>query len=187
MVDGLPLIGPDLDDFYEAWHWLRSHPYFRKGEGRHAHEAFAELVEVLVVKINPERGKIDDDPTKNTQVEFWLEAMTWDTEDGHFPDGIRSHDWKMDVSAPTYEEAMIKLARNVMERVGDYPAWSICSHCLVEKPAGPRGDDDHWFCSPECEEHGPYKLLTRPVPDRDDVVEMIPSHEQFGCEHFPPE
>jgi hypothetical protein len=180
-VTDLPTIDPDLDDFYEAWHWLRSHPYFRKGEGRNAYPDFAELVDVIVVKINPETNRIDDDPALNTQVEFWLEACTWCSGGG-----VRCHDWEMDCGGPTYETAILTLARNVMDKIGDYPAWSICSHCLIEFPAGPTPDDECWFCSPECEACGEFGIRTRPVPGRADVVQMIPAHEVFdGCAHWP--
>jgi len=181
MVDGLPSIDPNLDDFYEAWHWLAEHPYFHH-QPPHGEPGFADNLYMMVVRVNPATETIEDDESLNTQARVWLENGPYRIEYGR---DQHCHDIYLDCGGATFEEAIREMARLVMEQQGDYPEWRTCSHCLKPHPSGPTDSNEEWFHSPECEEHGPYELLTRPVPGRDNIVAMIPSHEQFGCEHFP--
>jgi len=180
-MSDLPLLAPDLDDFYEAWHWLYGHPYFHHAFPG-AEPGFADELYMMVVKVNPATQRIDDDQTLNTKVQVWLENGPYRDDEGY---DQHCHDIRLDCGGDTFEEAICNMAKLAMEQEGDYPEWSICSHCLKHYPSGPTDPNNPWFHSPECKEHGSYKLLTRPVPGRDDVVAMVPSHEQFGCEHFP--
>jgi len=176
----LPLLTPNLDDFHEAWDWLYGHPYFRYRDGpMKGSEGFTIAYDLIVVKVNPVNDRVEDDDSLNTKTNIWVECGP--LED----DGGQTHDWELDCGGDTFEDAIIALAKIVMRVHGDYPKWTICSHCLVDYPSGPSGNNDVWFHSPECEEHGAVRLVTRPVAGRDDIVAMVPLSEVFGCEHFP--
>lgn len=82
-------------DFYTAFTFLKRHP-----SGN-----FIEALYVDVAKVNPETGSIDNDSTKNTQIEIWLESG---------PEcGV--HDIMLDCGGRTFEEAIINLAKLVMK------------------------------------------------------------------------
>ena len=73
--------------------------------------------------VNPETKMIDDDESKNTHSEIWIEGgppydMSFDQENwGTPPEGwnqfnrwMRSHDCRLDCSGDTLEEALLKFA-----------------------------------------------------------------------------
>ena len=92
-------------DFYESWRFLAKHKIFD--------ESFEyDRLWIHVTKVNPKTGKLDDDITKNTKVEIWLECFP-DDENGRF------HDIDLDCGGDTYEEAIIKLASLVKKKYGD--------------------------------------------------------------------
>lgn len=69
---------------------------------------------IEVVKVNPDTNEIDNDCTKNTKVQIWLEHGSYDTEWGGC-----THDIDLDCGADTFEEAIIKLAQLVKEKYND--------------------------------------------------------------------
>lgn len=72
---------------YEAWWYLKDHDY---------------VVDFSIAKINPSLGFIDDDKTKNTLVQYWLEA------------GLSGeHEIALDCGAETIEEALIIMAEKL--------------------------------------------------------------------------
>jgi len=86
-------------------------------------------VDYNVVKVNPSTDKIDDDESKNTKVMIWMEAGPFEepdpNDDPSYEEwinftGVPSHDIKLDCSGNTFEEAIINLAKKVMEEYGDY-------------------------------------------------------------------
>ena len=99
-------------DFYDAIHFLIRHPMF---DGM-----FWEALDIDVVKVDPRTNSINDDSSKNTKTEVWLEAG------GHIPelDSPRSgrhafyHDYTLDCGGDTFEEAIIKLADLVLKNYG---------------------------------------------------------------------
>ena len=66
----------------------------------------------MIVKINPDIGMVDDDESKNTKVEVWLEA-------GPYGEHCNIHDWDLDCGGDTFEEAIIKLADLVKQYYDD--------------------------------------------------------------------
>ena len=86
--------------FYEAWQFLESHKMFNG--------CFNDDLWVKVVKINPETNAIDDDKSKNTKTQVWLECGKYD-EDYH----SCNHDIDLDCGGDTFEEAIVNLARLV--------------------------------------------------------------------------
>ena len=127
-------------DVTEAWVWLTSHPAFEAREillspkraGSKAvgikagapawlrDNTFAESLYIEFVRINPQTGAIDEDATKNTQIEVWLEGgAPVEDEDS----GVRyrvSHNHHLDCGGPTFEAALLQMATNVLECYGDY-------------------------------------------------------------------
>lgn len=81
-------------------------------------------------------GYVNKDRSKNTNIECWLEfgpyhwtknfQEMWHDEPVRMP----AHDYRLDCGAPTFDEAIIKLARLVKRHYGDYephetPSYSI--------------------------------------------------------------
>lgn len=70
--------------------------------------------------INPNTHSIDDDTTRNTQIEVWMETgrAYFDKYTNTYRGN--SHDPSLDCSGATMEEALIKLAVLIQEKYGDY-------------------------------------------------------------------
>lgn len=88
-----------FDDFYEAYHFLYRHEIF-DGD-------YASCLDVLVMKVDPDTDRVEEDREKNTKTQVWFESG---------PEGC--HDLGLDCGGDTYEEATIKLANLVAERYG---------------------------------------------------------------------
>lgn len=94
------------------------------------HMTVAAVEENLSIHYAKTDGKrITDDDSKNVNVECWLEFGTveygymagdinadWDIWTGE----LNYHDWKLDCGGSTFDEALVKLARNVRRHYGDY-------------------------------------------------------------------
>lgn len=83
-------------------------------------DALDTNLDIFYSKVN-EHGRVDDDATKNTNVECWLEfgPLKQQVSDGNL-DMAHFHDIDLDCGAPTFDEALIKLARLVKRHYGDY-------------------------------------------------------------------
>lgn len=94
------------EKFYKEWWWLVEN-----------HEWLPNGLSIDVQKVNPKNHRIDDDETKNTLIEFWLEGGPMaKVEEVEFP--VRSHDYKLDCGAETFEEAVVKFAKLVKKHYG---------------------------------------------------------------------
>ena len=105
-------------DFYRAWHFLRNHPCQFDSEGEEHYDLW-----VWPALVNPETGSVDDDKSKNTQVEIWVEFGHWCEypKDGSTPAFTgSSHDTRLDCGGKTYEEAIITLAQRVAVYYGTW-------------------------------------------------------------------
>jgi hypothetical protein len=132
----------EFKDVVTAWDWLNLHPAFdfeareivlspkkkwmKKAGVREKtrvwfqDNTFAESLSVDFVRVNPQTGAIDNDDSKNTQIEVWLEAGG-PVEDESLGKRYRvSHDYKLDCGGPTFEIALLQMAGNVLEVYGDY-------------------------------------------------------------------
>lgn len=97
-------------NFYDAWIFLNEHKMFR--------HLFENGLYTMVVKVNPETNEIDDDLSKNTKVQVWLEHGPWEkSADAIFPQ--HTHDWDLDCGGDTFEEAIIELANLVKKHYND--------------------------------------------------------------------
>ena len=92
-------------DFYTSWKFLEGHKAFN--------EYFSLGLYVEVVKVNPVTNEIDDDATKNTKVQVWLECGTYVETNGLI------HDIDLDCGGDTFEEAIIELAKLVKKYYSD--------------------------------------------------------------------
>jgi hypothetical protein len=83
-----------------------------------------------------ERGRVNEDSSKNVRTECWLELgpVKWGYHQPEYEakEGARCykmhfHDIDLDCGAPTFDEALIKLARKVQRKYGDYPVeeWQL--------------------------------------------------------------
>lgn len=91
-------------EFYDAWEFLLEHKMFQC--------RFRDLLYIIVVKVNPVTSEVDDDQTKNTKTQVWLEVGPWSEQ-------YHTHDWDLDCGGDTFEEAIIKLADLVKQYYND--------------------------------------------------------------------
>jgi hypothetical protein len=106
----------DIEEFYKAWTFLENHKIFKdKNECYY----FSHCLSIDVVKVNPETREIDNDHTKNTEVEIWLECGKWITDEPDFSQGIASHDYELDCGGETFEEVIILLSKLVKSKYGE--------------------------------------------------------------------
>jgi hypothetical protein len=105
-------------DFYEAWVFLNEHHYFEHGE--YKMPMFTESMDIAVVKVNPETKHIDDDESKNTETQVWVECGDWEELPDHDFKGY-VHDMDLDTGGATFEEAIVNLANLLYEKRGENP------------------------------------------------------------------
>ena len=100
----------NITNVYDAYRFLKSHPVFNGW--------FQIGLDVDVVKTNPDTRCIDDDFSKNTFTQVWLECSVYDSDlDASFP---LAHDYELDCGGDSFEDALVKLAELVLEKYGDY-------------------------------------------------------------------
>lgn len=103
------------DSIYHAWEYINCHPIFQKPE----HKATVPIgwatgaVEFHPVIVNPATNEIDEDPTLNTLTQWWFEFGPV------LDNGEMGHHWDLDVTADSYEEGVLELARLIHEHYGD--------------------------------------------------------------------
>lgn len=75
---------------------------------------------IFYAKVN-EHYRVDDDPSKNVLTEVWLEfgPIVHYLHDGQYQ-LAGTHDIKLDCGGPTFDAALVKLARLVKRHYGDY-------------------------------------------------------------------
>jgi hypothetical protein len=81
---------------------------------------FIYNLDIHYAKVDPETRRIEDDQSKNTVIEVWLEtgpAMWEDLANQYISN---THDTSLDCGGPTFDEALIVLANKVKEKYGDY-------------------------------------------------------------------
>ena len=65
-------------------------------------------LDISIVKVNPKTSEQDDNPKKNTKIEYWLEGGLWNEEFECY-----EHDIRLDCGAETFEEAFIEYSKLV--------------------------------------------------------------------------
>jgi hypothetical protein len=116
---------------------------------RHLHRHAIDLnLDIHYTKTNKPggHGTVDKDPKKNKFVEVWLEfgqeeymyATPWDEETNR----MGYHDWRLDTGAPTFDQALVRLARLVRKHYGDYKPHDgpegkcgkpVCGDCAANR------------------------------------------------------
>lgn len=105
--------------------------YFK--ESRHLSTPAIEEGGLLIfyTKVNA-KGRVSDDPKQNVYPECWLEFGPMEYLDGvPFP----SHDMRLDTGAPTFDAALVNLARLVRRHYGDYTPTERQDDCGKPKCA----------------------------------------------------
>ena len=105
---------------------LRDQMPWRKGdkyqilEFAHEREAMSSNLDIFYAKVD-KHGVVNTDAGKNTFNECWLEfgPIKQTVSDGQLK-LEHYHDTNLDCGAPTFDEALVKLARLVLKHYGDY-------------------------------------------------------------------
>lgn len=102
----------DMDTFDKAWRFLEDHRIFGN--------RFRECLEAYTVKVDPKTRRINDNHEKNTLEQTWLECGPLHKKQPGDPPGISEfiHDFDLDCSGNTYEDAIIRLADKVLTKYG---------------------------------------------------------------------
>lgn len=109
-------------DFHTAWKYLDDCEYYKyiytteKGEEVEM-GSFQQALYIMVVKVNPKTNSIDDDNSKNTKTQVWLESGSY-IYDENVGGWIASHDIDLDTGGNTFEEAITNLA-NLVSKLKD--------------------------------------------------------------------
>lgn len=121
------------DSVYNAYWYVALHPMFyyfkpwkftKKDKIPPVHERHLvneqgwDCVHISPQMVNPADMRISNDEHLNTQVDFWYEfgPTLWGNNYG---EGIRGHDHTCDGGAPTYDEAIIKVAKAIHKTYGN--------------------------------------------------------------------
>ena len=94
------------EKFYNEWWWLLEN-----------HEWAIPNLYIEIAKVDPETRRIEDDQSRNTKIEFWLEGGPFVKDDD--VGVIKSHDYELDCGGDTFEEAIIKYAALVRKHYGN--------------------------------------------------------------------
>ena len=115
-----------IKDFHEAWRFLANHPMHHDDKG---FDHFSQCLDVMVVKVDPKTETCYTGETqlhRNTATRVWLEFGPWYKEseltENDKANGLgecASHDPRLDCGAPTYEEAIIRLANKTLAIYGN--------------------------------------------------------------------
>ncbi len=113
--------------FYEAWWFLTEHPIYipKKGDPLWGESIFPHngTLDIFVAKVDLDHNLLED-YNEEGKTEIWLESGPWylseETEEhtSSIP-GMPSHDYRLDVTGDTFEEAIIHLAEKVKEYYTD--------------------------------------------------------------------
>lgn len=87
-------------EFQDAWRFMEKHPMFC-GE-------FVLGLDIDVVNVDPDTNRINEDDSKNTKPQVWLEHGPW----ADYINGCR-HDINLDSFGDSFEEAIIEMAKRV--------------------------------------------------------------------------
>ncbi len=123
--------------FYKAYNWLYHHPAFYhiklnpRSKKEYRFPGFMDTLTIDVYKLDPKTK--DYQSTPNARGITWVSLEAGPYVDlrkepiykaGEWEPGMnyegQSHDWQLDCGAETFEKAIIKLARKVKKKYGDY-------------------------------------------------------------------
>lgn len=125
----------DPRDPYKAEYFLMMHPANQRQLQGHSFHWFHENLWWCFVKVDPKtkhietrknpdwkknkKGKHPVDKSRNTETNVWMEWGPHCDDDENFPNGIGSHDHRVDTGGRTFEDALVNLAHNIWKLYGD--------------------------------------------------------------------
>lgn len=122
-----------IENSFDAWHFLADHPMntvVNKKGNKLSYDNYG--MDIHYAKVDPVTHTVEDDESRNTLIEVWLEygpyedlAKDFPEYDKDFPEYAqenfqRTHDPALDCGGPTFDEALIVLANKVLFHYGDY-------------------------------------------------------------------
>lgn len=102
----------------DKFYWVCDHPKFAEFGGASIH--------LEPQMVNPLTKEIDDDTTKNTELNWWLEVTYYDYEDDRKRRLVPCHPYQLDTGGVTVDEAIDKLYKLTLEHYGDYDEHGVC-------------------------------------------------------------
>lgn len=108
------MLSKEFTDFHDAWWYLEEHEIFNHPSKPYDidNSYFQYVLDIQVVKVCPSTERIEQSDVLNTATRVWLECGPIDSDCGHV---LATHDMTLDCGAPTFEEAIIKLANLVQK------------------------------------------------------------------------
>ena len=120
-------------DLHQAYWFLDNHAV--RG---YQDTGFLDALDIMVVKVDPKTNSVSNKESRNSAVRVWLETGAGYSDPHEMFGSVPIHDIRLDVGAPTFEEAVIKLAGRIRKFYGSkrrkYP-----------KPQLPEGVSFHDF------------------------------------------
>ncbi len=101
-----------FNDFCYAYNYLKNNPVTFM-YGCRLLSFFDDCLYINIKKVNPKTNKIDEDESKNIKNRVFLEFGPYKQIDGEWQ---ICHDVDLDVSADTFEKAIVLLANKVREK-----------------------------------------------------------------------
>lgn len=105
------MIEPKFANFFDAWWYLCGHPRFQEEAwpGGYTESSFNDSLWIDVIKVNPLTENVEEDEELNVSTCVCLECLhkEWDPEANLY---VSAHDYELDCSADTFENAIIELA-----------------------------------------------------------------------------
>lgn len=107
--------------FYDAWWFLHNHSMNRTEKDIN-YGTYG--LDIFVTKVNPVTHAVDDDRSKNTLTEIWLEYGPYENVNRDdstllYDNWQRTHDPRLDCGGETFEKAVIRLADLVRKYYGN--------------------------------------------------------------------
>jgi hypothetical protein len=100
---------------HDAYWWVYTHPEMNLNGS-------PPWIEITPHMVCPETMTVEDDESRNTLLEFWVECGPYvlsDEEAGAVVGSLcSSHDWELDCGGLTWEEAVFNLAEGVFNKYG---------------------------------------------------------------------
>lgn len=118
-----------IETAYDAYWFLYNHPRAITEHPEHPITDsirmefggnFIYNLDIFYTKVDPDTNRVEDDTSRNTKIACWLETGPAQYEDFAQKYINNVHDYHLDTGGDTFDEALIKLAKNVLEVYGDY-------------------------------------------------------------------
>ncbi|BBM62050.1 hypothetical protein EO157G_4610 [Escherichia phage SP27] len=97
----------------EKYWWILGHPKFINKD------MVPARIDIEPHDVCPMTNRIEDFKALNTKTQFWVEFLSpmYIEQDDEW---VQAHDYQLDCGGDTYEEAIDKLYKNVLNTCGDY-------------------------------------------------------------------